>query len=194
MTRLAELLPAYDFNEVHVRWVEAPPERVYQAIKDVTAGEMPLVRLLFAIRSLPGKLTGKGQLPAAKHESLYAQMVGFGFTVLDEQPARELVLGIVDQAWKVDGGQTAAIRGRGDFLAFAVPGFIKAAMSFELAEQAGGTHVRTETRVQATDRSTRRKFGRYWRLIRPGSGAIRRSWLRAAKRRAEGGADVSGSR
>jgi hypothetical protein len=194
MTRLAELLPAYDFNEVHVRWVEAPPERVYEAIKDVTAGEMPLVRLLFAIRSLPGKLTGKGQLPAAKHESLYEQMLEFGFTVLDEQPARELVVGIVDQAWKLDGGETAVMRGRGDFLAFSEPGFIKAAMSFELSEEAGGTHLRTETRVQATDPNARRKFGRYWRLIRPGSGAIRRSWLRAAKRRAEQGAGASGSR
>jgi hypothetical protein len=194
MTRLAELLPAYDFNEVHVRWVEAPPERVYQAIKNVTAGEMPMVRLLFAIRSLPGTLTGKGGLPAAKDKSLYQQMVGFGFTVLDEQPGRELVVGIVDQAWKVDGGETVPIRGAEDFLAFAEPGFIKAAMSFELAEQGGGTHLRTETRVQATDRSTRRKFGRYWRLIRPGSGAIRRSWLRAAKRRAERGAGASGSR
>jgi hypothetical protein len=193
MTRLAELLPAYDFNEVHVRWVEAPPERVYQAIKDVTAGEMPMVRLLFAIRSLPGTLTGKGGLPAAKDKSLYQQMVGFGFTVLDEQPGRELVVGIVDQAWKVDGGETVRIRGAEDFLAFAEPGFIKAAMSFELAEQAGGTHLRTETRVQATDRSTRRKFWRYWRLIRPGSGAVRRSWLRAAKRRAERGAGDSGS-
>jgi hypothetical protein len=185
MPRLADLLPDYDFNEVHVRWVEARPEKVYEAIKSATAGEMPIVRLLFAIRSLPAKLAGKGELPAAKDESLYEQMVGFGFTVLDEQPGQELVVGVIDQAWKLDGGETARIRGADDFQAFAEPGFIKAAMSFELAEHAGGTQVRTETRVWATDPVARRKFGRYWRLIRPGSGAIRRSWLRAAKRRAE---------
>ena len=194
MARLAELLPTYDFNEVHVRWVGAPPERAYEAIKTATAGEMPLVRLLFGIRSLPGKLTGKGGLPAAKDESLYEQMLGFGFTILDEQPGRQVIVGVIDQAWKLNGGETAPIRGADDFLAFAESGFIKAAMSFELAEQAGGTRLRTETRVQATDPVARRKFGRYWRLIRPGSGAIRRSWLRAAKRRAERASEPSGSR
>jgi hypothetical protein len=39
--------------------------------------------------------------------------------------------------------------------------------------------------VACTDPSSARRFGRYWRLIRPASGAIRRSWLTAIKRRAE---------
>jgi hypothetical protein len=30
-----------------------------------------------------------------------------------------------------------------------------------------------------------RTFAVYWRIIRPGSGIIRRSWLEAIKRRAE---------
>jgi hypothetical protein len=46
--------------------------------------------------------------------------------------------------------------------------------------------VETETRALATDSRSRRRFARYWRLIRFGSGAIRRSWLRAAARRTGG--------
>ena len=42
----------------------------------------------------------------------------------------------------------------------------------------------TETRVYATDASTRRRFALYWRVIYPGSALIRRMWLRAIAHRA----------
>jgi hypothetical protein len=65
--------------------------------------------------------------------------------------------------------------------AFDEPGYVKAVMNFLATE---GT-LETETRIKATDPASRARFAPYWRLIRPGSGAIRRAWLRAAKRRAE---------
>jgi hypothetical protein len=43
----------------------------------------------------------------------------------------------------------------------------------------------TETRVHVPDPVSRRKFGHYWRIVRPFSGLIRMVVLRAAKRRAE---------
>jgi hypothetical protein len=48
--------------------------------------------------------------------------------------------------------------------------------------------------VACTDASSARRFARYWRLIRPASGAIRRSWLAAIKRRAEQHADGDANR
>jgi hypothetical protein len=42
----------------------------------------------------------------------------------------------------------------------------------------------TETRVQLTDANARRAFRRYWLVIRPFSGLIRRAWLRAIAQRA----------
>lgn len=45
----------------------------------------------------------------------------------------------------------------------------------------------TETRVLLTDERSRRAFGRYWLLIRPFSGLIRRRWLAAIVRRANQG-------
>jgi hypothetical protein len=66
------------------------------------------------------------------------------------------------------------------------PGVVKAVMNFYIEHARHDAWlVSTETRVHATDASTRRKFARYWTLIRPGSGFIRRMWLRAIKRRAE---------
>lgn len=47
-----------------------------------------------------------------------------------------------------------------------------------------GTLVCTETRIAATSDDARRIFGRYWRIVRPGSGLVRHSLLRAVERRA----------
>ena len=46
---------------------------------------------------------------------------------------------------------------------------------------AGGCVLSTETRVQAVDDAARRAFRRYWRVVGPFSGLIRRRWLRAAR-------------
>jgi hypothetical protein len=56
------------------------------------------------------------------------------------------------------------------------PGFAAATMNFRI-EDAGpmACTLTTETRVYATDASTRRRFARYWRVIYPGSALIRRS-------------------
>jgi len=40
--------------------------------------------------------------------------------------------------------------------------------------------------ARATSDAARRSFGVYWRIIQPGSGFIRRMWLRAIQVRAEG--------
>ena len=160
------------------------PLRVDQALEAVTLAEMPLVPLLFAVRSLPARLAGRQSLPRARDEPLLAQFLAAGFTLLVEDPGRELAVGVVAQMWE-RGGRTARIRDAAEFTSFDHPGFVKVAMNFRLVEQHGGTRVETETRVLATDAASRRGFVRYWRLIRPFSGAIRRSWLRAIARRAE---------
>jgi hypothetical protein len=188
-SRLDELLPRYDFNEVHARVIAAPPDRVFEAVKTVTLGEVPLVRLLFGLRSLPARLAGGRGLPRAKDEPFLAQMVDLGFTVLAEDPKREIVAGVVGQMWK-RGGQAASIADGAEFVAFDRPGYAKVATNFLLLEQDGDTRIETETRVLATDSRSRQGFARYWRLIRPASGAIRRARLRATARRAERVADM----
>ena len=181
---LDDFLPEYEFGGSHRIAVSAPPERALAALKQVTTGEMPLVRLLFAVRSLPARLTGGRGLPADKTRPLYEQM-SRRFVLLAEEPGCEAVAGGIGQMWRPAGGNPHPFGDAGGFVAFEEPGYAKVAASFSAVACDGRTELRTETRVLTTDPASRRAFGRYWWFIRPGSGLIRRSWLRAARRRAE---------
>ena len=185
---LDEMMPRYEFGEVHAVRLSVAPERALEAARRATPGEMPLVRLLFGVRSLPARFAGERGLPTAKTESLYGQMLTVGFVQLVEEPGRETVVGAIGQMWKVRGGLVPAVRDAREFVAFEEPGYAKVAMNFSVERRDRFAELRTETRVLTTDPSSRRGFARYWRVVRPGSAAIRRSWLGAAKRRAELGA------
>jgi hypothetical protein len=183
-TYLDDLLPKWDFRERHGRVTAAPAKDVYAAIGAVTLAEMPLVRVLFEVRSLPARLGGGRRLPSRRGEPLLAQMLDFGFTVLAEKPGVEIVFGGVARMWKRGGG-LVPVGGAEEFRTFHRAGYVKVAINFVIRAHAGLTSIDTETRVLATDAASRRGFRRYWLVIRPGSGAIRRTWLRAIARRAE---------
>jgi len=188
-----ELMPEYQFNERHQVLVQATPERVLEAARLTTPKEMPLVRLLFGIRSLPARFSGRRGLPSEKTEPLYEQMLALGFVLLAEESTREVVAGAIGQMWKVRDGSVAAIRDGCEFAAFEEPGYAKAALNFLVEPVDRWTILTTETRVLTTDTASHRSFGRYWRAIYLGSAAIRRSWLGAAKRRAERGIESRGA-
>jgi hypothetical protein len=189
---LDELMPYYEFEEVHSIRLSAPPERALDAAKQATPGEMPLVRLLFAIRSLPAVFSRGSRFATGRSEPLLVQMLDSGFVFLGEERGREVVAGVVAQPWRVRGGPEPDIRNADKFVAFERPGYMKAAMNFSVEFQDDHTKLRTETRVLTTDPVSRRSFGRYWRVIYPGSAVIRRSWLKAAKYRAESGVNSYG--
>jgi hypothetical protein len=179
---LDEFLPDYDVNEVHSTRVAAPPEAVFAAVRALTTRDVPLARALMAVRSLPGRLRGRRRSPGAP---ILEQFVRGGFVVLAERPD-ELVLGGVGRFWQ----PSATVRriSAEEFAAFDEPGWARTAFNFETrAEPGGGTLLTTETRIQGTDAAARRSFRRYWRVIGPGSAAIRRAWLRAIRLRAERG-------
>jgi hypothetical protein len=176
---LDEFLPRYDVNEVHSITTGAEPADVMEAIRALTAREVPLLVALMAIRRLPA-------LPRRRRVPLRGPLLdGFlraGFVALREEPD-ELVLGAVGRFWRPSGGVRRIEAA--DFRDFAEPGFAKAAFNLEVERVGERTLLRTETRVATTDDRTRRSFGRYWRVIHPGSALIRMAWLRAIRRRAE---------
>jgi hypothetical protein len=96
---LDDVLPQADVRLQHQLAVAAPPDRVWQALKATTLREMPLVWLLFALRSLPARLTRNSGLPSALDAPLFTQMAARGFALLAEDPGRELVVGRVGQMW-----------------------------------------------------------------------------------------------
>jgi hypothetical protein len=166
---LDDFLPRWDIRERHEVLVPLPPERAYQAIKELDLSRSRLIRLLFALRGLP-----RGNSVTLE------RLTSVGFVVLAEDPPVEIVLGLTGRFWRMRGGIRKARAD--DFVSFADPGFVKAAWNFRVHLVGGGSMVSTETRVVATDEPSRRSFRRYWFFVRPFSGLVRREALRVVKR------------
>lgn len=175
-------MPVWQFGERHSIEVDASPAQAFAAMKAVTADEILLFRTLTWIgrggRSLPESI-----LNAGKGQPLIDVATRSGFVKLVDDPPRELVIGtIVKKPAGVHLALTEEV-----FRKPLAAGFATAAMNFLVVPNpAGGTTVSTETRVFANNPAARRAFGRYWRVIYPGSALIRRMWLRAIKKRATG--------
>jgi hypothetical protein len=184
MTALDRIMPSFDHRERHSRWVDAPPAAAWEGLQEVGFDELPIMRLLLALRDLPKRLLGRAE--RAPTGSFLTGFQARGFTVLAEEPARELVVGSIARYWKPAGVERTPVAGTDDFLAFADPGWAKAATDLRLEPERGGTLISTETRVLATDARARRAFTAYWILIRLPSGLVRRDLLRAIAGRAEG--------
>jgi hypothetical protein len=181
---LDEVLPRFDANEVHEVWVPAPPDVVFAAIKEVTVREVRLLRPLGALRGLPHLLARRPGFRPAGSALVLDEFLKVGFILLGERPDAEIAAGVIGRFWRLADSEPASVRTREGFVAFAEPGYAKAAMAFLVRPERGGTRVITETRIAGTSPDAVRAFLRYWRAIRPGSGAIRRSWLAAIRRRA----------
>jgi len=184
-TRLDAFLPAYNFHERHEITIRAPPERVRQALDQVSFADLGVVRTLGAIRSI-----AMGHVPAARGAQPASptlpmvQMIESrrtNFFPLDDTP-REFVFGLAGQPWNNVGVRLTPE----EFRNWAPPDNVKIAANFLIEDAGNGrSRVITETRVAATDESARGKMARYWALIYPGSGMIRRSLLNAIRERAE---------
>ena len=157
MKSLDAFLPAYDFSTRHAVAVAVDPARADRALREVTFKEVPLVRALLVARGLGLR---------SAEDTVLGAMVPRA-TVLEDVPGEGVVLTLSGQFWRLRGrGPEAPATAVIDFRA--LPGSLA-----------------TETRVHGPDPVSRRKFGRYWRIVRPFSGLIRMVVLRAAKRRAE---------
>ena len=181
MSAIEEFAPVYEFSETHRILIRATRSRIYRSIKEVTPGEITLFRALTWIRRF-GKARPESILNAPRDEPILEVATRTGFLLLAEDLDRELVIGIVVIS---PGGVKRPVT-PGQFKGLAIPGVAKAVMNFRIEDASeGACFVFTATRVHATDAAARRRFAPYWTVIRPGSGFIRRMWLRAIKRRAE---------
>jgi hypothetical protein len=160
-TKLDEIAPRWQFDEHHEIDVNASPERVDRAIRDVRANEIALFDTLTTIRRGFRK-SGENILNAGNEKPLLEVATKSGFEYVADEPRREIVI--------------ATHIGNGG----------RATMNFLITPNGGGgTRLSTDTRVFLNDAKSRRAFTVYWRIIHPGSDIIRRMWLRAIKKRAE---------
>ncbi len=177
MRPLDDFLPTYEFSERHSLAIDAPAARIDMALRTVSISDIPLARALWWIRRL-GKPYGDATKPF-----IGGELPG---VVLEDVPDHGIVLGLTGQFWRLLGGQSDAERPTtaAEFVAYARPDTCKAVVDFRVG--AGG--LSTETRVHVADPASRRKFRRYWFVVRPFSGLIRILLLRAARKRAEAAA------
>jgi hypothetical protein len=181
---LAKLLPDFDFSERHERVVFAPQARTYEAARDLRVGQVPLLRLLMAVRWLPGIVTGRRR-PLSPDAGALQDALDLGFVVAWDEPGRGYAFVGIGRYWRLNSG-IRPISGVEEFLSFTEPGFAKAALVVIVEpEGSNRTRVITETRIHATDAAARRRFRVYWLVIRAGSAAIRRALLRAIATAAE---------
>jgi len=175
-------LPTYDARSAHQIQIDAPAAVTYQALRGLEIGRSIPISVLFAIRALPRLMTGK----ARPSRSITLQtLLEAGFTILEERPPREFVMGAVGRFWRPDSGLVSVAPE--EFRDFDEPGYAKGALTFIVEERGSGSLLATETRVACTDASALRKFSLYWRVIGPFSGLIRRLMLEEVKRSAEKG-------
>jgi hypothetical protein len=180
---LDRFIPEYDLAIHHQARVGAPAEVVLAAVRDLDLGRSPLVRAILAARGLPARLHGDdGDVPFQR--GLLTVMASWGWVVLAETPAREIIVGTVTQPWKPAPGVRPPPSG--EFAAFAEPGYAKIVTALA-AEPLGPAEAvcRVETRVRMTDARSRERFRRYWAIVSPGSLVIRRLALRLVRCEAE---------
>jgi hypothetical protein len=150
-------LPSYEFAARHSVRVEADPARAERAVREVTFREVPVVRALILLRGLGAGRADEPVLDAMRRRA----------TVLEDVPGEGIVLSLHGRFWRLSGGGSEP----------------RAAAVFDFRVSDGA--LTTETRVHVPDLRSRRRFSRYWRVVRPFSGLTRIALLRAAKRRAE---------
>jgi hypothetical protein len=184
-TLLDDIMPEYQFSERHSERIHAKPEQVMQAIRQLTVGDMKSLVTLLKIRGAALRLHDTGDF--VRHVRSLQDT-----RLLDTFSESGYIFGSSEHAIVMCGGanmranRPLEVRTLQEFADYWEQGAVKMAYDFNVEDAGGGwSTVTAETRVVATDDSTRRGMGRYWRLIVPGSGLLRRQWLIGIKRRAE---------
>ena len=182
------LLPNSTYRIGAAQSIHAPLPVVWEHLVTLPMSALPMGFALTLLRHLPDVLAGNERAVRGSDTFLDATPIP---VVFSDEP-RRLVSAGISQAWKISGGSRGPRLTADEFVEWAEPGWIKVEMSFELTDLqltdlpgARGTHLTTETRVDATDADTARAFAPYWRLIRAASALIRREVIAQVKRRAE---------
>jgi hypothetical protein len=178
-----QFLPRYDFAVVHAQVFRVPPGVCLRAARNLDLFRHPAIRVLLDLRALPGRaaslLTGRrdggDHVPATFRVE---DMTRYGWYLLGENPS-EIVLGQIGRPWKAAEATAGPVAAPAAFATYDEPGYAKLALSLRADPRGTTSAVLTmETRVALTDAASLRRFRRYWMVIGPFSGLIRRVALR----------------
>ena len=167
--------------------VAAGPAATYRAARDLDflTVRTPLLTAAMWLRGLPERLRGNSAAPPARLrlEDMAAMP---GWLLVGERPGSEVVFGAVGRFWRpvIDWRQV----GPDEFADFDEPGWGKIAANFSVTRY-GEQHtlLSYQCRTVTTDPDSRRRFRRYWWLIRPFVAHIMRATVATIKADAEFG-------
>lgn len=179
--QLDDVVPVADHVTRQARVIDAPRTVVWEELHRLKVRSLPVTMVLGGVRALPLVLAGKRRTGVDRP---FLDIIPI--PVLSSESPSSIVFGGVLQAWRLTGGEPPPRLDADGVREFAEPGWVKIGMDFRLTPAMGGTHLSSETRVMATDDGTRKRFDRYWLLVRPGSSAIRYEVLTAVAVKSEG--------
>ena len=180
---LDEFMPRWDFCERHQGLARAAPRDAFEAAWELDMARSPVTRALLRLRELPYRLL-KRDVASKGFGSTMADMFELGFILLARQEPHEFVFGLVGRFWSLDFCMEKLTPQQ--FKTFAEPGNAMVAANLRFEPRGEGlTRLYTETRVRCLGPRAKRGFRRYWTVIRPFSGLIRREWLRVIRNEAE---------
>lgn len=182
MSVLDSLVPNPALVEIDDAELAVDAPRAWRAVRDLDLAQSPLVRTLFALRTLPDRLKGNEAQLRLRLEDLVSTPDTPGFQILVEDAPHEIAAGAIGKVWRpvipfVHVPDAAA------FAAFSKEGYIKVAWALRvIAEGEQASRVEFELRVVGTTDDAWKRFTRYFRLIGPGSHFIRRVLLAQLER------------
>ena len=178
MSVLDSLVPAPRLLENDEIELELPLTEAWRVVRHADLARSGIVRALFAIREIPGRLKGHREgAPTLGLDELVSTPSRPGFQALLEDPPRAVAVGAIGKVWMPD-IPFVHVDDAAAFLGFDEPGYVKVAWALKLwARDAHHTMLAVEVRVDTTDEESYRKFRRYFRIIGPASRFIRHSLL-----------------
>lgn len=151
------------------------------ALESVTLDEMPLARVLAALRYLPS--FGRGEAIEPRLPFL-PQLTSTRGAILLSRSCDELVIGTVGKLHRVLDKEPVVLATPEDFARFDTPGYERLAMSVRVLRRGARNLLTLEHRTRPTDESVEHDFAFFWLLLGPGATLVSRDLLTAAARRA----------
>lgn len=182
MSVLDLLIPKPALAESDCARLAVDAERAWQAARDLDLAQSPLVRTLFAVRTIPDRPKGESAQLRLRLDDLVSTEAKPGFQVLVDGAPHEVTAGAIGKVWRPI-IPFVHVPDRQAFAAFSKAGYAKVAWTLRVAPEGQWTsRVEFELRVAPTDEDARKKFMNYFWLIRPGSHFIRHVLLAQLER------------
>ena len=181
------VMPDFDVAIAEHQLVRASPASTYQAARDLDflSVRTPLLDAAMWMRGVPSRLAGRSVDPPPRLVLGDSEGLALpGWSLLGEQPGREIAFGAVGKFWQpnIEWRDVPA----SEFAGFGEPGWGKIAANFAVVPYGEHSTLLTyECRTATTDAQSRARFSRYWFVIRPFVAHILRATLRTIRDNAE---------